>query len=112
MVATAPTLADGQLHHITVSMQVLLRRAVGGGGRGGLQDAAAGPQILTKSSQNPQMHWQAGLSAEAGAVDFETLLREDPDHVIEYLANRGTQLLGTFITEVRDFSYMIRSYGF
>jgi hypothetical protein len=33
-------------------------------------------------------------------VDFETLLREDPDHVIEYLANRGTKLLGTFITEV------------
>jgi hypothetical protein len=44
---------------------------------------------------------QAGLSAEAGAVDFETLLRDDPDHVIEYLANRGTKLLGTFITEVR-----------
>ena len=34
-------------------------------------------------------------------MDFETLLREDPDHVIEYLANRGTKLLGTFITEVR-----------
>lgn len=34
-------------------------------------------------------------------MDFETLLREDPDHVIEYLANRGTKLLGTFITEAR-----------
>ena len=34
-------------------------------------------------------------------MDFETLLREDPDHVIEYLANRGTKLLGTFVTEAR-----------
>lgn len=43
---------------------------------------------------------EAGLSAEDGAVDFEQLLRNDPDHVIEYLANKGTKMLGSFVTEV------------
>ncbi len=44
---------------------------------------------------------EAGLSAEEGAVDFEQLLQRDPDHVIQYLADKGTKQLGSFITEVR-----------
>ena len=40
-------------------------------------------------------------------MDFETLLREDPDHVIEYLANRGTKLLGAFITEARKVQHLV-----
>lgn len=33
-------------------------------------------------------------------MDFEQLLQDDPDHVISYLASKGTRLLGTFVTEV------------
>jgi hypothetical protein len=31
---------------------------------------------------------------------FQQLLAADPDHIVEHIAERGTQLLGTFITEV------------
>lgn len=48
---------------------------------------------------------EAGLSAEEGAIDFEQLLQYDPDHVIEYLATKGTKLLGSFVTEVGDSVY-------
>lgn len=35
------------------------------------------------------------------AMTFRELLAHDPDHVVDHLAERGTRLLGTFITEVR-----------
>lgn len=45
---------------------------------------------------------EEGLNS-SDPVDFEDLLRTKPDEVISYLANKGTQKLGSFITEVTRF---------
>jgi hypothetical protein len=54
--------------------------------------------------------WQADIERRleeglnsSDPVDFEDLLRTKPDEVISYLANKGTQKLGSFITEVTRF---------
>jgi hypothetical protein len=46
---------------------------------------------------------EEGLNS-SDPVDFEDLLRTKPDEVISYLANKGTQKLGSFITEVTRWS--------
>jgi len=43
---------------------------------------------------------EEGLNS-SDPVDFEDLLRLKPDYVVSYLADKGTQKLGTFVTDVR-----------
>mmetsp|Transcript_6515 Transcript_6515/g.18757 ORF Transcript_6515/g.18757 Transcript_6515/m.18757 type:complete len:521 (-) Transcript_6515:416-1978(-) len=56
---------------------------------------------------------EAGLEAGGpdGADDFEDLLHRAPDHVIEYIASRGTHQLGSFVTEDVEVLELIRDGG-
>ena len=44
-------------------------------------------------------------------MDFEDLLRTKPDEVISYLAKKGTQKLGSFVTEVISFPTPVLERG-
>ncbi len=76
---------------VVLATERLQRARVVRGPRGQGQDAREAAAVAARL--------EAGLSAADGADDFEDLLHRAPDHVIEYLATRGTRQLGTFYTE-------------
>lgn len=59
--------------------------------------AVAYAHALVRFCMHGGNHWPAALQDD---VTFQQLLAADPDHVVEYLAERGTLLLGTFVTGV------------
>ena len=57
------------------------------------------PNLQMVAAADIAARLEAGFSSVPEASDFESILLRNPDHVIEYIANQGTRLLGTFVTE-------------
>ena len=65
----------------------------------GAAHASTVASLVVIIQEDIERRLEEGLNS-SDPVDFEDLLRTKPDEVISYLAKKGTQKLGSFITEV------------